>query len=79
MNVGTPAVDLLSESVADHRRHVRLSILVAAIVAVVVLTVVFSHGIRVRFIWGASGFVAGLICGVLLTLEVQHRWRSRRR
>jgi peptidoglycan/LPS O-acetylase OafA/YrhL len=65
--------------VADRRRHVRLSILVAAIVAVVVLTVVFSHGIRVRFIWGASGFAAGLICGVLLTLEVQHRWRSRRR
>ncbi|HEX4863893.1 MAG TPA: hypothetical protein VFV02_07465 [Acidimicrobiales bacterium] len=52
-----------------YRRHLILIV----IAAVVVLTVLFSHGIRVRFIWGGGGFVAGLICGVLLTVEVRHR------
>ena len=56
-----------------------MSLLILVVVAVVVLTVVFSHGIRVRFIWGASGFAAGLLFGVLLTLDVQHRWRNRKR
>ena len=54
-------------------------LLLAVVAAVVVLTVVFSHGIRVRFIWGASGFGAGLLCGILITLDIQHRWRRRHR
>ena len=58
-------------------KHPRLAVLVTVVVAVIVLTVIFSHGIRVRFIWGSSGFVAGLICGVLLTLEIQHRRKRR--
>jgi uncharacterized membrane protein len=56
-------------------KHPRRSALVIVIVAAAVLTIIFSHGIRVRFIWGSGGFVVGLICGVLLTLEVQHRRR----
>ena len=69
----------MSWPVNDRRTQARVSLLVIVVAAVVVLTVVFSHGIRVRFIWGASGFAAGLICGVLVTLDVQHRWRRRRR
>jgi hypothetical protein len=56
-------------------KHPRRSALVIVIVAAAVLTIIFSHGIRVRFIWGSGGFVVGLICGVLLTFEVQHRRR----
>ncbi|HEX6394579.1 MAG TPA: hypothetical protein VFZ97_14170 [Acidimicrobiales bacterium] len=58
-------------------KHPRLAVLVVVIAAVIVLTVIFSHGIRVRFIWGSGGFIAGLICGVVLTLEIQHRRRRR--
>ena len=58
-------------------KHPRLAVLLTVVAAVIVLTVIFSHGIRVRFIWGSSGFVAGLICGVLLTLEIQHRRKRR--
>jgi peptidoglycan/LPS O-acetylase OafA/YrhL len=49
---------------------------VLVIAAVVVLAIIFGHGIRVRLIWGSTGFLAGLICGILLTLEIQHRRRS---
>ena len=68
----------MSGSVKDRLRHTGWVVIVAVLVAVVVLTVVFSHGIRVRLIWGASGFAAGLVCGVLLTLEARHAWRKRK-
>lgn len=71
----SPIPDLMSQSV---KRLARPVVLLAVVVAVVVLTVLFSHGIRERFVWGASGFVAGLLCGVLLTLEIHHRLRRRR-
>lgn len=60
-------------------QSIRTSTLVAVVVAVVVLVVVLSHGIRVRLEWGGSGFVAGLICGALVVLEIQHRRRKRNR
>jgi hypothetical protein len=47
--------------------------LVVLFVAAVVLGALLSHGIRLRLVWGSSGFVVGLICGVLLTIEVRHR------
>jgi hypothetical protein len=50
--------------------------LVVVIVAAVVLLILLSHVIRVRFEWGESEFVVGLICGVLLTLEIHHRRKS---
>lgn len=59
-------------------KQLRPSVLIIVIVAVAVLVALFSHGIRVRLIWGASGFVAGLIFGVLLTIEVRHRVKRRR-
>ncbi|HXW80813.1 MAG TPA: hypothetical protein VEJ84_15020 [Acidimicrobiales bacterium] len=52
-----------------YRPHVILII----VVAVVVLAILLSHGVRVRLIWGSSGFVAGLLCGALLMMEVHHR------
>jgi len=58
--------------------HSRLYILIAIVVAVVVVAALLSHGIRVRLIWGSSGFVAGLICGALLTLEIEHRRKRSR-
>ncbi len=54
----------------------RPHVLIAVVVAAVVLVVLFSHGVRVRLVWGSSGFVVGLVCGVLLTMEVRRR-RSR--
>jgi cell division protein FtsW (lipid II flippase) len=57
--------------VSRFRPHLLLLVIVVA----VVLVVVFSHGIRVRLIWGSSGFVVGLVCGVLLTMEIHHRRR----
>jgi hypothetical protein len=51
----------------------RPHVLILVVAAAVVLVVVFSHGIRVRLVWGSAGFVVGLICGVLLTMEVHHR------
>jgi hypothetical protein len=59
-------------------KHYRRYVILIVIAAVVILTALFSHGIRVRFIWGGGGFVAGLICGVLLTVEIRHR-RNRAR
>jgi len=53
--------------------HTRLYIAIAIVVAVAVVAALLSHGLRVRLIWGSSGFVAGLMCGVLLTLELVHR------
>ena len=52
-----------------YRPHIILLI----VVVVVVLTILLSHGVRVRLVWGSSGFVAGLLCGVLLTMELHHR------
>jgi peptidoglycan/LPS O-acetylase OafA/YrhL len=52
-----------------YRPHVILII----VIAVVVLAILLSHGIRVRLVWGSSGFVAGLVCGVLLMMEIHHR------
>jgi len=51
----------------------RPHVLIAVIVAAVLLIVLLSHGIRVRLIWGSSGFVVGLVCGALLALEIHHR------
>ena len=53
--------------------RLHLPVLVLIVIVAVILLILFSHGIRVRFIWGGSGFVVGLICGVLLTLEIHHR------
>jgi hypothetical protein len=47
--------------------------IILIVLAVVILAILLSHGVRVRLFWGASGFVAGLVCGVLLTMEVHHR------
>lgn len=52
-----------------YRPHVILVI----VIAVVVLAILLSHGVRVRLIWGSSGFVAGLVCGALLMMEIHHR------
>jgi hypothetical protein len=54
-------------------KHYRRPVILIVIAAVVSLTILFSHWIRVRLIWGGGGFVAGLICGILLTVEVRHR------
>ncbi len=51
----------------------RPHVIVLVVVAVVVLAILLSHGIRLRLEWGGSGFVAGLLCGVLVTIEVHHR------
>jgi cell division protein FtsW (lipid II flippase) len=55
--------------VERYRPHVILII----VIAVVVLAILLSHGVRVRILWGASGFVAGLLCGALLMMEIHHR------
>ena len=47
--------------------------LILVVIAVVLLAVLLSHGIRVRLLWGSAGFVAGLVCGVLATMEIHHR------
>ena len=54
-------------------KHYRRPVILMVIAAAVILTVLFSHWIRVRLIWGGGGFVAGLICGILLTVEIRHR------
>jgi hypothetical protein len=51
----------------------RPHIVVLIIIAVVVLAIVLSHGIRVRLEWGGGGFVAGLLCGALVMAEIHHR------
>ena len=51
----------------------RPHVLILIVVAVIVLTILLSHGVRVRLIWGSSGFVAGVLCGVLLMMEIHHR------
>lgn len=43
------------------------------VVAAVLFGALLSHGIRLRLIWGSSGFVVELVCGVLLTMEIRHR------
>lgn len=53
--------------------NLRRVVLALVIIAAVVLLILLSHGIRVRLEWGGSGFVVGLICGVLMTLEIHHR------
>lgn len=60
-------------------KRFRPHVLILVIAAVVVLTVAFSHGIRIRLEWGSAGFVAGLICGVLATMEMHHRRKTRMR
>ena len=55
--------------------RVRPILLVLVVAAIIILTIALSHGIRVRLTWGASGFVAGFVCGVLLTMELHHRRR----
>jgi hypothetical protein len=52
--------------------RIRPVVLLLVVIAAVVLVLLLSYG-RVRLEWGASGFVVGLICGVLLTLEIHHR------
>lgn len=54
-------------------KHYRRNVILIVIAAVVILTILFSHWIQVRLVWGGGGFVAGLICGVLLTVEIRHR------
>jgi hypothetical protein len=51
----------------------RPHVIILIVVAVIVLTILLSHGVRVRLIWGSSGFVAGALCGVLLMMEIHHR------
>jgi hypothetical protein len=69
-----PALDV---SIGDDMERFRPQVLVLVVVAVVVLAVVLSHGLRVRLEWGSSGFVLGLICGVLLTVEIRHRRKQK--
>ena len=54
-------------------KNVRTSTLVIVVLVILVLVAVLSHGLWVRLVWGGSGFVAGLICGALGVLEIQHR------
>jgi hypothetical protein len=51
----------------------RPHVIVLIVIVVVVLAILLSHGVRLRLEWGASGFVAGLLCGVLVTMEIHHR------
>ena len=55
----------------------RPHVIILVVIAVVVLAILLSHGIRLRLEWGGSGFVAGLLCGVLVTIEVHHRQNRR--
>ena len=55
------------------------ALIAVVVVVIVVLTVLISGDLRVRLIWGSSGFIAGLVCGVLLTLEVHHRRKKPRK
>jgi hypothetical protein len=47
--------------------------IVLIVVVVILLALLLFRGIWVRLEWGGSGFVVGLLCGVLLALEVHHR------
>ena len=47
--------------------------LILLVVAAVLSGALLIHGIRLRLIWGSSGFVLGLACGVLLTMGIRHR------
>jgi uncharacterized membrane protein YhhN len=51
----------------------RPHVIVLVVLVVIVLAVLLSHGVRLRLEWGASGFVAGLLCGALAATEVHHR------
>ncbi len=51
----------------------RPHVIVLIVIVVVVLAIVFSRGVDLRLEWGASGFVAGLLCGALLMMEIHHR------
>jgi peptidoglycan/LPS O-acetylase OafA/YrhL len=51
----------------------RPHLIVLIVIVVIVLAIWLSHGIRLRIEWGAGGFVAGLLCGVLVMIEVHHR------
>jgi hypothetical protein len=47
--------------------------IILIVVVVVILAIVFVRRDWFRLEWGTSGFVAGLLCGVLITMEVHHR------
>ena len=51
----------------------RPHLIVLIVIVVIVLAIWLSHGVRLRIEWGASGFVAGLLCGALAMIEVHHR------
>ncbi len=51
----------------------RPHVIILVVIAVVVLAILLSHGVRLRLEWGGSGFLAGLLCGVLITIEIHHR------
>jgi uncharacterized membrane protein YoaK (UPF0700 family) len=57
----------------------RPAVLIIVFVGAVVLGALLSHGIRLRLVWGSSGFVVGLVCGVLLTVEIRHRRNQRKK
>jgi peptidoglycan/LPS O-acetylase OafA/YrhL len=59
-------------------RRFRLQALILGIVVAVVLTMLFDHGLRVRLIWGTSGFALGLVCGIALILRIQHRRKEKK-
>lgn len=58
-------------------KHFRLFVLLVIALGVFVLAVLFSHGLAVRLVWGSSGFVAGLVCGMVLMAEIHHRRKAR--
>jgi peptidoglycan/LPS O-acetylase OafA/YrhL len=51
----------------------RPHLIVLIVIVVIVLAIWLSHGVRLRIEWGTGGFVAGLLCGALLMMEVHHR------
>jgi hypothetical protein len=53
--------------------HFRPTTVALIFIVVVVLTILFLRGIWLRLEWGATGFVAGLLCGALLALEIHYR------
>ena len=52
-------------------KRFRWHLVILAILVAVALTALLAHSVRVRLIWGSSGFVLGLICGIALVLRVQ--------
>lgn len=58
-------------------KRFRWHLLILAIVVAVILTMLFDHALRVRLIWGTSGFVLGFACGIALILRIQHRRKKK--